>query len=89
MTKSTRSLRFAPVSPCPHCRRRTKTTSDGICADCWGSKGGRPFLARGGGQGSPGRFPFDAPEPFALGVMAVLAAVVLIVLKAGGGVGLW
>jgi hypothetical protein len=21
----------------------TKTTSDGICAECWGSKGGRPM----------------------------------------------
>jgi hypothetical protein len=24
----------------------SKTTSDGICADCWGSKGGRPMFLR-------------------------------------------
>ena len=89
MTKSTRSLRFAPVSPCPHCGRPTRTTSDGICADCWGSKGGRPLLVRRGGQGPPGWFPFNAPEPFALAVVLVLAAAVLVVVKGGERVGLW
>lgn len=33
-------LASAPASPCPHCGRTTKTIQ-GVCADCWGSKGGR------------------------------------------------
>jgi len=36
-------LESAPATLCPHCGRSTKTTSDGICAACWGSKGGRPM----------------------------------------------
>jgi hypothetical protein len=38
-------LRLAPKSPCPHCGRTTKTVQ-GVCADCWGSKGGRQFWVR-------------------------------------------
>ena len=40
------SLRDAPESECPHCGRVTKTTSDGVCAECWGSKGGRGMAFR-------------------------------------------
>ena len=40
-SKAARELRYAPESPCQHCGRVTKTTSDGVCADCWASKGGR------------------------------------------------
>jgi hypothetical protein len=36
---------MAPSSPCPHCGRTTKTVQ-GVCADCWGSKGGRQFWVR-------------------------------------------
>ncbi|MDQ3823994.1 MAG: hypothetical protein M3321_12225 [Actinomycetota bacterium] len=36
-------LRDAPTSECPHCGRVTRTTSDGVCADCWAGKGGRPM----------------------------------------------
>jgi len=43
MSRAGDALREAPESECPHCGRVTKTTSDGICADCWGSKGGRPM----------------------------------------------
>ncbi|HEY6016349.1 MAG TPA: hypothetical protein VIU44_00620 [Gaiellaceae bacterium] len=39
-SKAVARLREAPESPCPHCGRLTRTTTDGICADCWGSKGG-------------------------------------------------
>jgi hypothetical protein len=46
------ALQDAPESACPHCGRVTKTTSDGVCADCWGSKGGS-MLARPPQQ--PGR----------------------------------
>jgi hypothetical protein len=44
VSRATDALHDAPESECPHCGRLSKTTSDGICADCWGSKGGRPML---------------------------------------------
>lgn len=37
-SRAARALRDAPVEPCPHCRRQTKTVSRGICADCWAIK---------------------------------------------------
>ena len=43
VSKAAEELRYAPESPCHHCGRVTKTTSDGVCAECWGSKGGRPM----------------------------------------------
>ena len=33
-------------SACPHCGRDTITTSDGVCAECWGSKGGQMWRDR-------------------------------------------
>jgi hypothetical protein len=33
----------APSSRCPNCGRVTKTTSDGVCADCWSHKDGRLY----------------------------------------------
>ena len=39
---------LAPSSPCPHCGRTTKTVQ-GVCADCWGSKGGRLLWMRKSG----------------------------------------
>jgi hypothetical protein len=44
-SRSTIRLAFAPSSACPHCGRTTKTVQ-GVCADCWGSKGGRQFWVR-------------------------------------------
>ena len=41
ISKAARELRYAPESPCHRCGRVTRTTSDGVCAECWGSKGGR------------------------------------------------
>lgn len=41
ISKAAEELRYAPRSPCHHCGRVTKTTSDGVCAECWASKGGR------------------------------------------------
>jgi hypothetical protein len=43
VSKAVRLLRDAPESPCPHCGRTTKTTSDGVCADCWERKDGRRY----------------------------------------------
>jgi hypothetical protein len=40
-TRAADSLRNAPESECPHCGRVTRTTSDGVCAECWAGKGGR------------------------------------------------
>jgi hypothetical protein len=54
MSRAAAALRDAQTSECPHCKRMTKTTSDGICADCWGSKGGRPMQWQ--------------PQPFRLGL---------------------
>jgi hypothetical protein len=52
MSRAAIELAAAPTSPCPHCGRETKTTSDGICAECWGSKGGHPM---GWEKNAPGR----------------------------------
>lgn len=41
MSRAAYHLRDAPESECPHCARVTRTTSDGVCAQCWGGKGGR------------------------------------------------
>ncbi|HSP71780.1 MAG TPA: hypothetical protein VLN26_05375 [Gaiellaceae bacterium] len=51
-SKAVARLREAPESLCPHCGRVTRTTTDGICADCWGSKGG----TMGRSPEPPGRF---------------------------------
>jgi len=40
VSKAVRLLREAPTSPCAACGRDTKTTSDGVCADCWAHKDG-------------------------------------------------
>ncbi len=43
VSRAVARLRESEPSQCPHCGRETVTTSDGICADCWGSKGGQPM----------------------------------------------
>jgi hypothetical protein len=53
MGRATEEPARASISACPHCGRETKTTSDGICADCWGSKGGHPM---GWERRPPGRY---------------------------------
>jgi hypothetical protein len=50
----------------------TKTVQ-GVCADCWGSKGARQFWIRRTGQG----WPFEI-SPFVLG--AALAAIPAVIL---------
>jgi hypothetical protein len=45
-------LAFAPSSRCPHCGRDSKTVQ-GVCADCWGNKEGRPFWVRSADQDWP------------------------------------
>jgi hypothetical protein len=40
VSKAVLLLREAPSSPCPHCGRVSKTTTDGVCADCWEHKDG-------------------------------------------------
>lgn len=37
MSRASRELARAPVSPCPHCGRETKTVR-GVCAECWRAK---------------------------------------------------
>lgn len=37
MSRASRELRRAPVTPCPHCGRETKTVG-GVCAECWRAK---------------------------------------------------
>jgi hypothetical protein len=46
VSKAVRLLREAPASPCPHCLRVSKTTSDGFCADCWRRKNGGRYAAQ-------------------------------------------
>jgi hypothetical protein len=43
ISKAVRLLREAPSSPCADCGRVTKTTSDGVCAECWAHKDGRAY----------------------------------------------
>ena len=43
---------MSAVKRCPHCGRDSKTVQ-GVCADCWGSKGGRQFWGRKTDQGWP------------------------------------
>jgi hypothetical protein len=79
MSRAIRELRFARLSLCPHCGRKTKTVQ-GVCADCWGSKEGtgRQFFVRKT-QGSPGWFPFDDYVWFV--VLAAFGLAVIYVLR--------
>jgi hypothetical protein len=45
ITRSGLELRLARRSLCPHCGRMSPTVQ-GVCTDCWGSKGGQQFWAR-------------------------------------------
>ena len=47
----------------------------GVCADCWGSKGGRLFWVRETGRGWPLRL-----SPVALGAVLALLPAALVVL---------
>jgi hypothetical protein len=78
MSRAVRELRFARLSPCPHCGRKTKTVQ-GVCADCWGSKeeGRRQFFVRKT-RGSPGWFFLD--DDVWLVVMAALGLGLIYVL---------
>ena len=65
-TRSALQLRFARRSLCPHCGRVSPTVQ-GVCADCWGSKGGRQFWIRNRDQG----WPFEI-SPLLLGAAVAL-----------------
>jgi hypothetical protein len=75
---------LAPTSACPHCGRQTKTVQ-GVCADCWGSKGGRQFWVRKDGPRAGALddleviLGFDPLHPVAL-VLAALAIPALVAL---------
>jgi hypothetical protein len=60
----------------------TKTVQ-GVCADCWGSKGGRQFWVRRD-QGSPSVLEdflgFDPLSPFVLGAGVALVPTVILLL---------
>lgn len=43
VSRAVLALHEAPSSPCPACGRVTKTTSDGVCADCWAHKDGGSY----------------------------------------------
>jgi hypothetical protein len=72
---------MAPRSLCPHCGRMSPTVQ-GVCADCWGSKGGRQFWLRKRGPSAPAEAAlFDTFSPFVIGaVVASVPAVVLVLL---------
>jgi hypothetical protein len=67
-------LAFAPSSRCPHCGRDSKTVQ-GVCADCWGSKGGREFWARKAHQ----RWP-PALSPIVVGALLAILPIAIVVL---------
>jgi hypothetical protein len=66
-SRSTVQLASAPASPCPHCGRTTKTVQ-GVCADCWRSKGGRLL-------GATGRRSDSFGGPWVIAAAALLAAI--------------
>lgn len=73
-TRSALQLRLARRSLCPHCGRMSPTVQ-GVCADCWGSKGGRPFWIRKTDQ----RWPFEF-SPLLLGAaLALVPGLILVV----------
>jgi hypothetical protein len=57
-------------------------TVQGVCADCWGSKGGRQFWLSKRGPSAPDEDAlFDTFSPFVIGaVVAAVPAVVLVLL---------
>jgi hypothetical protein len=60
-------------------------TVQGVCADCWGSKGGRQFwLRKGGLQSSSARFVLGL-DPLSIGFLVCYALAALLV----GGLLLW
>jgi hypothetical protein len=61
-------------SLCPHCGR-TSPTVQGVCADCWGSKGDRQFWIRSSDQG----WPFVI-SPLLLGAAVALVPGLILVL---------
>ncbi|HEV2902250.1 MAG TPA: hypothetical protein VGW30_03210 [Gaiellaceae bacterium] len=67
-------LAFAPSSRCPHCGRDSKTVQ-GVCADCWGSKGGRQFWIRKADQGWPLEL-----SPIVVGALLAMLPVAIVVL---------
>ena len=67
-------LAFAPSSRCPHCGRDSKTVQ-GVCADCWGSKGGRQFLARNNDHGWPAGL-----SPIVVGALLAMLPIAILVL---------
>jgi hypothetical protein len=72
-TRSALRLKLAPSSPCPHCDRTTKTVQ-GVCADCWGSKGGRQVW----GTSDQG-WPFEI-SPLLIGASVALVPAVILVI---------
>ena len=72
---------MAPRSLCPHCGRMSPTVQ-GVCADCWGSKGGRQFWqSKRGPSASAEDALFDTFSPFVIGaVVAAVPAVVVVLL---------
>jgi hypothetical protein len=73
-TRSGLELRLARRSLCPHCGRMSPTVQ-GVCADCWGSKGGRQFWVREADQG----WPFGI-SPFLLGAVVAALPILAVVL---------
>jgi hypothetical protein len=67
-------LAFAPSSRCPHCGRDSKTVQ-GVCADCWGSKEGRPFWVRNADQDWP-----LALSPIVVGALLAALPITIVVL---------
>jgi hypothetical protein len=74
VTRSGIELRLARRSLCPHCGR-VSPTIQGVCADCWGSKGGRQFWIRKSDQGWPVEI-----SPFLLGAVAAAIPTVAVIL---------
>jgi hypothetical protein len=74
VTRSGIELRLARRSLCPHCGRVSPTVQ-GVCADCWGSKGGRQFWIRKSDQG----WPLEV-SPFLLGAVAAAVPTVTVIL---------
>jgi hypothetical protein len=59
-------------TPCPNCGLETRTSSDGMCVECWGDKrrrGRAPFSLRKERGGDPGDEWLGSAAWWALGLL--------------------
>lgn len=77
MSRAAASVRRAALSPCPHCGRETKTSTDGHCVECWAAKTAAAIELRPPPRTEP-LLDVDIPWDYVVWGIVSLAAPVLI-----------